>query len=65
LYMELYDGATGDIIARVIDAQAGNMGGFAEYLNRVTNTADADRILRRWAEALNKHLGDAEALSGK
>jgi hypothetical protein len=65
LYMELLDGVTGDIIARVMDAQAGRQGGFAEYLNRVTNTADADRILRRWAELLDKHLGDARAMSGK
>jgi hypothetical protein len=65
LYMELLDGATGDFIARVIDAQAGNQNGVAEYLNRVTNTANAKRILRGWAETLSKHLGDAKALTGK
>jgi hypothetical protein len=28
--------------------------------NRVTNTADFDRVLRRWAEILNKHLAQVK-----
>lgn len=55
LYMQLYDGKTGDIIARIIDPEA--MGGdFAEIRNSVTNMADAERVLRRWATILNGHL---------
>lgn len=57
LFMELYDSATGDIIARVIDVQAADKGGFATVANRVTNKAEADRILRKWAQALRSHLG--------
>jgi hypothetical protein len=55
LYMELYDSASSTLLARVIDPQAGREGGVA---NRVTNTAEADQILRRWADLLSKHLGD-------
>jgi len=57
LYMELLDGKTGDLIARVVDAEADRVGG---YSNRVTNKADADIILRRWATALSKHLGEVK-----
>jgi hypothetical protein len=55
LYMELFDGKTGDIIYRVIDPEAaGN--DFFQIRNSVTNRADADRVFRRWAKILNDHL---------
>lgn len=60
LYMELYDGKTQDIIARIIDPEAAENVGMAQIANRVTNTADFDRVIRRWAEALNKHLGQLQ-----
>jgi hypothetical protein len=57
LYMELYDSATSELLARVIDPEADrSMGAMAA--NRVTNTAAADRIISRWAELLSNHLGD-------
>ena len=56
LYLELYDGKTQAIIARIIDPEAADNVGIAQVANRVTNTADFDRVLRRWAEILNKHL---------
>jgi hypothetical protein len=56
LYLELYDGKTGDIIMRIIDPEAAENAGLAEMASGVTNRADADRILRRWAELLNDHL---------
>jgi len=55
LYMQLYDGKTGDIIARIIDPEAAG-DDFFEVRNRVTNMADAERILRRWATILSDHL---------
>lgn len=60
LYMELYDGLTGDIIARIVDPKAID-DGFIQYSNRVTNKADADRLLRRWAQLLNDHLAEVKA----
>jgi len=61
LYLELYDGKTGDIIARIIDSEAADNAGIAEVSNRVTNTADFDRVVRRWAEILNKHLAQLKS----
>jgi len=63
LYMELYDSLTSDIIFKVLDPQAAdNLGGFNGFSasNRVTNTAEADRILRKWANTLSSHLGAVE-----
>jgi Protein of unknown function (DUF3313) len=60
LYMELYDSATSTLLARVIDPEAGQEGGIGMAANRVTNTAEADRILRRWAQLLISHLGEAQ-----
>lgn len=64
LYMELYDGRTGDIIARVIDPEAVG-GDFAEWRNSVTNQADAERVMRRWATLLNDHLAEVKSSAGK
>lgn len=61
LYLELYDSVTSDIIARIIDAEGGRGGGFAQMGNSVTNTAAADRIMRRWADILRDHLGKVTA----
>jgi Protein of unknown function (DUF3313) len=60
LYVELFDSSTGDIIARIIDPQAADRGGFAMYANSVTNKAEADRIIRKWAVALRSHLGELD-----
>jgi hypothetical protein len=57
LYMELYDSASSELLARVIDPQAGREGGIA---NRVSNTAEADQILYHWANLLSQHLGDVK-----
>ncbi len=55
LYMELYDGANNEIIARVADPRQDKFGGLA---NRMTNRQAADRILRHWAKLLRDALGD-------
>ena len=60
LYAELFDSVTGDIIARVIDPEASDRGSFAMQANRVTNRAEADRILRKWAGLLRSHLGTVQ-----
>ena len=58
LYMEMYDSATSTLIGRVVDPEAGDTGGIAMAANRVTNSAEARRILHRWAKLLNDHLAD-------
>lgn len=59
LYLELYDSATSELLARVIDAKA-DENRLAQRTTRVTNIAAADRILRNWAEELAAHLGAAQ-----
>jgi hypothetical protein len=54
LYLELWDSATNAILARVMDPQADN--GMAQVANSVANQAAADRILKKWAVRLRKHL---------
>ncbi len=61
LYMELYDGRTQDIIARVIDPEAVD-DGMIQWSNSVSNRAEADRILRRWAKLLNEHLAEVKSV---
>ena len=56
LYLELLDGKTGDLIARIIDPEAADDAGMAQVANGVTNTADFDRVVQRWAQLLNSHL---------
>jgi hypothetical protein len=60
LYLELWDGGTSTLLARVIDTQADeSTGGMAEQANSVTNQAAADIILKRWADRLRKALDAA------
>ena len=56
LYMDLYDGKTQAIIGRVIDPEAADDSGMMQVADSVTNMADFDRIMRRWATILNEHL---------
>jgi hypothetical protein len=62
LYLELWDGGTSTLLARVIDTEADrSTGGMAEQANSVTNTAAADIILRSWADRLRKALDAARS----
>ena len=59
IYIELYDSITGDILARATDRKAArNVGGYLSYTNRVTNRADARRMLGTWAELLRDRLDE-------
>ncbi|MFW2404993.1 MAG: DUF3313 family protein [Gammaproteobacteria bacterium] len=62
LYMEVYDSVTSAILGRVVDAEAARDPGMMSISNRVTNRAEADRILRRWATIL---VGKLDAVHGK
>ena len=56
LYMELFDGKTGDMIGKIIDPEAEDDVGMMQISDSVTNMADFDRIVKRWAQILNGHL---------
>ena len=55
LYLELYDSMANTLLARVIDPEADDSP-MAQVADSVTNKMAADRILRRWADILRKHL---------
>ncbi len=63
LIAELYDSETNTLLARVIDRERGLERGLNELqiANRVTNTAEADRILTSWADRLRTALDKARA----
>lgn len=57
LFIELYDSVSGQIIGRAFDRQAArNAGSVMRWSNRATNTADARRVFRGWAESLREFL---------
>lgn len=57
LYIELYDSVSGQIIGRAIDRQAARgAGNRMTWTNRATNTADARRVFRSWADRLRSFL---------
>ena len=64
LYLELYDSVSNSIIARAIDPQGARGSGFFQITNSATNTAAADRIIRKWADILRSNLGDVTGNSG-
>jgi hypothetical protein len=61
LVAELHDSQTNALLARVVDRQRGLERGLNELqiANRVTNTAEADRILSAWAKRLRDALDKA------
>lgn len=56
LVLELRDSMTGEVLARVVDTRSGRTSGMMTVTNRVTNTADARRAIRIWAQALRNGL---------
>jgi len=57
LYIELYDSVSGQIIGRAFDRQAArNPGSMMRWSNRASNTADARRVFRGWANSLRGFL---------
>jgi hypothetical protein len=56
LLLEGLDGTTGEILFRVVDRQRALDTVRLRWTNSVTNQAEANRILRRWAAQLRKGL---------
>ena len=59
LYLELWDSAPEQIVARIIDRQDDD--GFAQVATRASNKAAATDILEDWAKKLRSHLDAARA----
>ena len=62
LVMELRDGPTGQLLARVVDRYAGRETGYATISNSVTNSAEFRQAVTAWARRLVKGL---DRLKGK
>jgi hypothetical protein len=62
LFLEVYDGVSGEILARIIDNERVGDRGYANWTNRVSNRADAKRTIRKWAVALREKLDAQHAL---
>jgi hypothetical protein len=56
LVLELRDGPTGQLLARVVDRHVGSQTGFPTVTNSVTNTAEFRRAVTAWAKRLVKAL---------
>ncbi|WP_049723672.1 DUF3313 family protein [Gilvimarinus polysaccharolyticus] len=61
LLLEAYDGASGEVIARVTDTKEDFNNMQLEPTNRATNMADTNRYLRSWTRALRQSLDAARA----
>jgi hypothetical protein len=59
LKLEIYDSVTGDLIATASDRQEDPRLGWMEWRTRVSNRADAERMLQRWATRLRERLDEA------
>ena len=61
LAIELRDSATGTVLVRAFDAKAGSETGRLQWSSGVFNRAEAERILKGWADRLKRALDAAEA----
>jgi hypothetical protein len=61
LFLELYDGVTNELLARVLDVEQAGTQGTVYVRNGVTNRADARRMLAKWADLLGAYLQNARA----
>jgi hypothetical protein len=61
LVLELRDGATGQLIGRVVDQKVGDNFGRMQITNSVTNSADFRQAVRAWAKRLVQGLDNLKA----
>ena len=60
LNLELFDSLTGDKIVKATDRKRDYDRGYMEWRTRVSNRADAKRMMRSWAKALTSTLDEAK-----
>lgn len=59
LNIELFDSITNDKIAKATDRKRDNRQGYVQWRTRVSNRADARRMMTGWAKALRAALDEA------
>ncbi|MDO3382919.1 DUF3313 family protein [Gilvimarinus algae] len=62
LFLEAYDGTTGEIIARVVDEKEDRDDMYLEWTNRASNMHDANRAFASWTRSLRRALDQARQL---
>ena len=62
LRLELSDATTGEVLYRIVDRKRSRDTGRMEWTTSVSNKAEAERILRRWADLLRQGLDTVRAL---
>lgn len=60
LFLEIFDAGSDTIIARVVDRAQERHTGQLQWTNSVTNQAEANRMLTRWAKQLTNALNQAQ-----
>jgi hypothetical protein len=61
LFLELYDGVSNELLARVLDVEQAGTESTIYIRNGVTNRADAQRMMAKWANLLGTYLQNARA----
>jgi hypothetical protein len=64
LYIELYDAATDDLLAKALDPTADRQNAFMQWQTGPANRQAGKRMMKPWAEALRKALDRAREESG-
>jgi hypothetical protein len=64
LSLDVVDGTTGQVLARIIDRRRDAQTSYLQWTNGVTNKAEAERVLRRWSDLLRRGLDTATAGQG-
>lgn len=59
LKLEIYDSVTGGLIVMASDRREAPRRGYMQWTNSVSNRAEAQRMLQRWAKDLVKRLDEA------
>ncbi len=59
LFLELYDGVSGEILARIVNVSVAGDDSYYQWATRVSNRADAKRMIRKWAKALRTKYDEA------
>lgn len=62
LLLEIVDGTTGETLYRIVDRQRGLDTQRLQWSNSVTNQAEANRMLKRWARQLRAGLDQVRGL---
>ena len=64
LQLEIYDAVTGDLIAKASDRQEAPRRGYMQWTTSVTNRAEAQRMIERWAKSFRERLDEARSEGG-